>query len=84
MIDIHYFANVRESLGLAHEQIAANTEITTVLSLINALIARHGERWDLVLRQSKVLMAVNHTIARADTAVKDGDEVAFLPPVSGG
>ena len=84
MIDVHYFASIRESLGLAQEQISASQETTTVLALMNALIARHGERWDAVLRQSKVLMAVNKTVARPDTVVKDGDEVAFFPPVTGG
>jgi molybdopterin synthase sulfur carrier subunit len=84
MIDIYYFASIRESLGLAQEQMVVDAEITTVLSVINALIARHGERWDGVLRQSKVLMAVNKTVARPDTAIKDGDEVAFFPPVTGG
>ncbi|MES2624180.1 MAG: molybdopterin converting factor subunit 1 [Pseudomonadota bacterium] len=84
MIDVHYFASVRESLGLAQEQIPANAEINTVLMLMNALVARHGERWDAVLRQSKVLMAVNKTVARTDTVIKDGDEVAFFPPVTGG
>jgi sulfur-carrier protein len=27
---------------------------------------------------------VNQAVARADTAVRDGDEVAFFPPVTGG
>jgi sulfur-carrier protein len=84
MIDIHYFASIRESLGLAQEQIIVSPEITTVTALMDALIARHGERWDSVLRQSKVLMAVNQTVARPDTRIKDGDEVAFFPPVTGG
>jgi sulfur-carrier protein len=84
MIEIYYFASIRESLGLAQEQIAADAEIITVNSVMNALVARHGERWDSVLRQNKVLMAVNKTVARPDTAIKDGDEVAFFPPVTGG
>ncbi len=84
MIDVHYFASIRESLGLAQEQISANPEITTVLALMNALVVRHGEPWDTVLHQSKVLMAVNKTVARPDSAIKDGDEVAFFPPVTGG
>ncbi len=33
---------------------------------------------------SSVSAAVNADYARMDTAVSDGDEVAFLPPVSGG
>jgi molybdopterin synthase sulfur carrier subunit len=84
MIDVHYFASIRESLGLAQEQISISPEVTTVTALMDALIARHGERWDSVLRRSKVLMAVNKTVARPDTAIKDGDEVAFFPPVTGG
>jgi molybdopterin converting factor subunit 1 len=33
---------------------------------------------------SSVSMAVNADYAKADTPVAEGDEVAFLPPVSGG
>ena len=84
MIDIYYFASIRESLGLAQEQLPVDSDTTTVRSVMNALIARHGERWDSVLRQNRVLMAVNKTVARLDTAITDGDEVAFFPPVTGG
>lgn len=31
-----------------------------------------------------VLVAINQTYAKADSMVKDGDEVGFFPPVSGG
>jgi molybdopterin synthase catalytic subunit len=30
------------------------------------------------------LIAINETYARADTALRDGDELAFIPPVAGG
>jgi molybdopterin converting factor subunit 1 len=35
-------------------------------------------------RRTSTLIAVNSEFARPDTPVHDGDEVAFLPPVSGG
>ena len=35
------------------------------------------------LRQPQVLVAVNQHIVDWDSAVNDGDEVAFLPPVTG-
>ena len=84
MIDVHYFASIREALGQAHEQVAPGSDVTTVATLVDQLIAQHGERWRTVLREGRVLMAVNQAVARADTAVRDGDEVAFFPPVTGG
>jgi molybdopterin synthase sulfur carrier subunit len=84
MIEIHYFASIRESLGKGREQLAAGVDTATVAALMDKLVALHGEDWERVLRQGKVLMAVNQIVARADTPVKDGDEVAFFPPVTGG
>lgn len=84
MIDVYYFASIRESLGRAHEQVVIDGGITTVATLVDKLIAQHGEQWSRVLRDGRVLMAVNQAVAKQDTAVRDGDEVAFFPPVTGG
>jgi molybdopterin converting factor subunit 1 len=35
-------------------------------------------------RRNTILFAVNSEFARPDTPVRDGDEVALFPPVSGG
>lgn len=84
MIDVHYFASIRETLGLAHEQVAPDAGVTTVATLVDKLVTQNGERWSKVLREGRVLMAVNQAVARPDTTVRDGDEVAFFPPVTGG
>jgi len=84
MINVHYFASIRESLGCAQEQVPAGTGTTTVAGLMDTLVALHGAQWQKVLREGRVLMAVNQAVARFDTAVRDGDEVAFFPPVTGG
>jgi molybdopterin synthase sulfur carrier subunit len=84
MIDVHYFASIRESLGCAHERLPVRGETMTVAALVDQLIALHGAEWTRVLREGRVLMAVNQVVARPDTAVHDGDEVAFFPPVTGG
>jgi molybdopterin synthase sulfur carrier subunit len=84
MIDVHYFASIRESLGCAHERLPASAETTTVAALVDQLVALHGAEWNRVLREGRVLMAVNQVVARPDTIVRDGDEVAFFPPVTGG
>jgi sulfur-carrier protein len=84
MIDVHYFASVRESLGQAREQVPADAGTATVAALMDRLVALHGSQWHKVLREGRVLMAVNQAVARPDTVVRDGDEVAFFPPVTGG
>lgn len=84
MITVHYFASIRESLGRAHEELPSGAGTTTVGGVLDALIALHGAKWHKVLREGRVLMAVNQAVARIDTAVRDGDEVAFFPPVTGG
>lgn len=61
-----------------------------------AWTGREGERLDeflksflaeyprLAAHRDTMLLAVNHEFASADAVLHDGDEVALLPPVSGG
>ncbi len=84
MIDILYFARLRESLGLAREQMDVSQNIDSVADLLAHLRTR-GEPWSTALGDGEsVLTAVNQEIARPDTRIRDGDEVAFFPPVTGG
>jgi molybdopterin synthase sulfur carrier subunit len=84
MVTILYFARLREALGKASEQLALSPGVGDVGSLREALLSRGGP-WAQELAQSKnVRMAVNQDMASAETPIKDGDEVAFFPPVTGG
>lgn len=83
MINVHYFANIRETLGVAREQVPL-PQPATVSGLIDALVAQHGNRWHSLLKETRVLVAVNQTVVPITAAVKQGDEVAFFPPVTGG
>ena len=79
-----YFARLREDLGCAEETFALSPSLQTVQALREALIAR-GAAWAKALDGARaVRVAVNQTMARADTPIKAGDEVAFFPPVTGG
>lgn len=81
MIQIKFFASLRERIGAA----SVNLEYTgekTVEDVENHLLER-GEQWKL-LREQDVLCAVNQTICGKQARVNDGDEIAFFPPVTGG
>jgi molybdopterin synthase sulfur carrier subunit len=84
MVTILYFARLREALGTGREELALPEGVGDVASLREALVGRGGA-WAQELGGSRnVRMAVNQDIATADTSVKDGDEIAFFPPVTGG
>lgn len=53
----------------------------TAGDLLAALAAQHPE---VAAMQPSLALAVNQEYARRDTVLRDGDEVALLPPVSGG
>jgi len=80
MIDVtaRYFAAFREQAGCEAEVLA--TTASTPRELFGEISTRHGFR-DAAER-SKV--AVNGAMAAWDTALEDGDEVLFFPPVAGG
>ena len=84
MITVLYFARLRETLGTASEQVALPAGVTNLEALRAMLMARGGA-WERELAPGKsIRAAVNQAMARADTRLADGDEVAFFPPVTGG
>lgn len=83
-IELRFFASVREQLGVAHESAELPAAVTTVGDVRQWLRTR-GEPWGETLAEGRALrMAVDHAVARADTPVAEGSEVAFFPPVTGG
>ena len=81
MINIRFFAYLRERLDVG----SIDYEITaekTVADIMEQLIAK-GEPWTLLAEQD-VLIAVNQTLTSKSEYIKDGDELAFFPPVTGG
>ena len=84
MITLLYFARLREAFGLSSEQANLPADVADVQSVTEWLRQR-GSAWQEELAQdSPVRVAVNQDMADPDTAVRDGDEVAFFPPVTGG
>lgn len=82
-IQLKYFASIREGLGQGSEHI--ETAATTVGTLRGELIARGGAYAQVLARGKAVRVALNQTmVADETTALNEGAEVAFFPPVTGG
>ena len=84
MITILYFARLREALGTASEELALPANVADLAGVRAALVSRGGA-WATELAEAKpIRAAVNQDMAAGDTPVRDGDEIAFFPPVTGG
>lgn len=83
-IELRFFASVREAVGLANERIELPESVATVGALRDHLVQRGGA-WALALGHERALrMAFNHVMCAPETALEEGGEVAFFPPVTGG
>ena len=84
MIKLLYFAGLREALGSAAESLPPVAGVADVASL-RAHLAARGGTWGEQFAPARALRAaVNQDLAVSASAIADGDEVAFFPPVTGG
>ncbi|MBK1636627.1 molybdopterin converting factor subunit 1 [Rhodovulum adriaticum] len=82
MIDVLYFAWVRERIGLPKERI--ETEAATVAELVEELKARE-DRYALAFSDLSALrVAVDQDLTDFDAPLDGAREVAFFPPMTGG
>jgi len=82
MIDLLYFAWVRERIGLPREKIETNA--ATVKDLIAELSARE-ERYALAFSDlSSLRVALDQELSDFDAPLAGVREIAFFPPMTGG
>jgi len=84
MITVVYFARLREALGKSTEELALPADVRDLAGLRRLLMSRGGAWTDELADSRPVRAAVNQDMADGGTPVRDGDEVAFFPPVTGG
>jgi sulfur-carrier protein len=82
-MNIVYCGRVAEIAGMRGEEVTPPPEIRTVEAL-RLWLGRDRPGLLAALCAPTVRAVVNDEVAQADRAVAAGDEIAFLPPVSGG
>jgi len=78
LVSVRLFASAREAAGTGRDELSA----TTVGEVLEAICSRYGPEFARVLATSRVW--VNGEPAEPGDPLSAGDEVAVLPPVSGG
>lgn len=77
-VRVRLFASYREAAGTRELQtpLPAGTRVCDLVDLLSVRLPS--------LRTAPGLVAVNHAYVGPDFVLQDGDEAAFIPPVSGG
>ncbi len=82
MITIKYFASLKSIAEKDEDSLDIENPIS--IDQLSDIISKTAPKMGAVIREKKVMISVNQEMASADTIIRDGDEVAFLPPFSGG
>ncbi|HIA09064.1 MAG TPA: molybdopterin converting factor subunit 1 [Chromatiaceae bacterium] len=83
MVQLQFFASIREALGVGDEQLELPEDVRTVMEL-RYWLQQRSANWDQALSGTNILTAINHELVQGDANITDGDEIAWFPPVTGG
>lgn len=79
-IRLRFFASLREIVGVTESAL----ELPPAASAEDAFRSLAAAHPALAPRRASLSVAINRRYAPFETALKDGDEIVFIPPVSGG
>ena len=82
MITVKYFASLRSVAGKEEEQFNMGSE--TTLEKLSEEISKTAPKLGELIRGNKIIVSVNMDVVQSGAVIKDGDEIALLPPFSGG
>ncbi|OOF43274.1 molybdopterin synthase sulfur carrier subunit [Rodentibacter trehalosifermentans] len=81
MLKVLFFAQTRELIGMDEMQVEA---VFSTAETLREHLSQKGDKWALALEKGKTLVAINQTLMPLESAINNGDEIAFFPPVTGG
>ncbi len=82
-VHVRFFASLREAVAAERLEVVIERPVT-VSGLLEALGERLSESALAALTAESIRVAVNQELMSGAVEIRPGDEVAFLPPVTGG
>lgn len=79
-ITLLYFAFIKEITGVKFDLLELPSDIP-VKSLVEIILEKYPRLRNII---NMIQISVNYKVVDRDTILKEGDEVALLPPISGG
>lgn len=79
-ITVRFFAILKDRAGVAETSLELPAD-ATVRDALSLLVKRFP---DIERDVKRIALAVNRAYVKLDEALRDGDELALIPPVSGG
>ena len=84
MVRVLLFAQLGELFGSSQIELAWDGSFSTPGNVRDILLENAQPQATDALRDKRLLVAINQSFAKWNTPLKDGDELAFISPVSGG
>jgi molybdopterin synthase sulfur carrier subunit len=84
MLRVLFFGSLAEQVGMAELALAWQPGWQQVQDVVTSLHSSHPAIAQALAKRRGLLIAVNQRIGAATAAIADQDELAFLPPVTGG
>ncbi len=81
-VSVRFFASFKEKVN--KDRVVLSIAEGSTLADVMQTIKRQVKGSEDFLDSGTAIIAVNQEVARGDREIKDGDEIAIFPPVSGG
>ncbi len=84
MLDILYFAWVREAIGKDGDRVDHPGADVSISALLDQLVAKGGGYTEAFADRTRLRAALDHAFVSLETPLGDAKELALFPPVTGG